>query len=153
MKAKELMIDDWVSYIGDSERKRRKVLEITSLKQVELWDGKDNASWFLVGEKHIEPIPLKPEILVANGFISRELYHFVLYKLGKESFSIAYDTLLKRLDAFTKKVNDCNRINSTPYTSNLSLHIQYVHEMQHAMRLMGLHGLADNFIIEKGGRQ
>lgn len=151
MKAKELMIDDWVSYIGDSERKQRKVLEITSLRQVQLWDGENMPSWFLVGEKYIEPISLTPEILVANGFESRELYHFTLYQLGKESFSIAYDLLLKNLCAFTKTVQAGCRICTTPDKSELSIQIQYVHELQQAMRLIGLRDLADNFVIEKGG--
>ena len=49
-------------------------------------------------ENSIEPIQLTPEILVANGFESRELYHFTLYQLGKESFSIAYDLMAMGLN-------------------------------------------------------
>lgn len=150
MKADELMIGDWVFYIGDIERKQRKVLEITSLKQVELWNGKDLPSWFLVGEKYIEPIPLTPEIFVSNGFISRELYKFNLVEFGKDSFSIAYDLLEKRVDVFTKEVKEGCLISKTPDTSNLSIHIRYVHELQQVMRMVGLRHLADKFVIEKG---
>lgn len=102
-------------------------------------------------ENSIEPIQLTPEILVANGFESRELYHFTLYQLGKESFSIAYDLLLKNLCAFTKTVQAGCRLCTTPDKSELSIQIQYVHELQQAMRLIGLRDLADNFVIEKGG--
>lgn len=104
-------------------------------------------------ENSIEPIQLTPEILVANGFESRELYHFTLYQLGKESFSIAYDLLLKNLCAFTKTVQAGCRLCTTPDKSELSIQIQYVHELQQAMRLIGLRDLADNFVIEKGGAQ
>ena len=102
-------------------------------------------------ENSIEPIQLTPEILVANGFESRELYHFTLYQLGKESFSIAYDLLLKNLYAFTKTFQAGCRLCTTPDKSELSIQIQYVHELQQAMRLIGLRDLADNFVIEKGG--
>ena len=102
-------------------------------------------------ENSIEPIQLTPEILVANGFKSRELYHFTLYQLGKESFSIAYDLLLKNLCAFTKTVQAGCRLCNTPDKSELSIQIQYVHELQQAMRLIGLRDLADKFVIEKGG--
>ena len=42
--------------------------------------------------------------------------------------------------------------NSTNY-NYLSIHSSFVHSIQQALRLAGLAELADNFVIEKGGKQ
>ena len=143
MKASELMIGDWVLMPHGPEKAKQ--IEIQEVS----YDLKETFDCYPVTE--IQPIPLTPEILVANGFKSTELYRFILYQLGKESFSIAYDLLLKNLCAFTKTVKAGCRPSTTPDKSELSIQIQYVHELQQAMRLIGLRDLADNFVIEKGG--
>lgn len=140
MKPNELMIGDWVEY-------GQYITTVRHLSDKIVLSG-------CVGRlDEVRPVPITTEILEANGFESRELYHFTLYQLGKESFSIAYDLLLKNLCAFTKTVNTGCRMCKTPDKSELSIQIQYVHELQQAMRLIGLRDLADNFVIKKGGSQ
>lgn len=140
MKPNELMIGDWVEY-------GQYITTVRHLSDKIVLSG-------CVGRlDEVRPVPITTEILEANGFESRELYHFTLYQLGKESFSIAYDLLLKNLCAFTKTVNTGCRMYNTPDKSELSIHIQYVHELQQAMRLIGLRDFADNFVIKKGGSQ
>ena len=155
MKANELMIGDWVKFLSRYDYGIGKVACIEpregSAEPSTFSIIKDNKAFIGVRRNNVEPIPLTPEILVANGFESRELYRFTLYQLGIESFSIAYDLLLKNLCAFTKTVKAGCRPSTTPDKSELSIHIQYVHELQQAMRLIGLRDLADNFVIEKGG--
>lgn len=148
MKPNELMIGDWVIDAGITSR--------TVYKRINRTDERSNSCVaddykVILGEAGIKPIPITPEILEANGFESRELYHFTLYQFGKDSFSIAYNLLLKNLCAFTKTVQAGCRLCTTPDKSELSIQIQYVHELQQAMRLIGLRDLADNFVIEKGG--
>lgn len=134
------MIGDWVLFTDPDEG----VKEYYQIEAADYGQGERYYSCF-------DPITITPDILKANGFESRELYHFTLYQLGKESFSIAYDLLLKNLCAFTKTVQAGCRLCNTPDKSELSIQIQYVHELQQAMRLIGLRDLADNFVIEKGG--
>jgi hypothetical protein len=144
MKPNEVMIGDWLRFTDPHNTEETEFSQVT----MEII-GFDSPKYW----RCFSPIEITPEILKANGFKSGEQYRFVLYKLGKESFSIAYNSLLKTLDAFTKRIQEGCTIRATPDQSNLSIHIQYVHELQHAMRLMGLHDLADNFVIEKGGEQ
>lgn len=143
MKAKELMIGDRIR-----QNESGLLLQVSNIQPPYITAVGEDGQFH---ENSIEPIQLTPEILVANGFESRELYHFTLYQLGKESFSIAYDLLLKNLCAFTKTFQTGCRLCTTPDKSELSIQIQYVHELQQAMRLIGLRDLADNFVIEKGG--
>lgn len=67
MKTEDLMIGDWVKFMGDGEPKPMKVIEITMLNQVGLWDF-DKNDYIVVGEKYIQPIQLTEEILKKNGF-------------------------------------------------------------------------------------
>jgi len=123
MKATELMIGDWVFYIGDGEPKKRKVLEITALKQVELFDGKDWSSWFLVGEKYIEPIPLTPEILEKNGFTRYgQVYANLQQWVGK--FGDKRKSFVQDIRTGEWGMND--------------VWINYVHELQHVLKLCGI---------------
>lgn len=120
MKANELMIGDWVSYIGNGGREQRKVLEITSLRQVQLWDGKNMSSWFLVGEKYIEPIPLTPEILEKNGFTR---------------YGQVYTNLQQWVGKFgDKRKSFVQDIRTGEWGMN-DVWINYVHELQHVLKL------------------
>lgn len=147
MNAYELMIGDWVSYKGDGERKQRKVLEITSLRQVELWDGKNMPSWFLVGEKYIEPIPLTPEILEANGFSPRNKDKSIWRKI-LDDVDYRIEIHFQCNGEIEVKVAE----NQTNY-NYIVYHGNYIHCLQHALCLAGLDQIADNLVVEKGGAQ
>lgn len=147
MRAYELMIADWVSYIGNGGREQRKVLEITSLRQVQLWDGKNMPSWFLVGEKYIEPIPLTPEILEANGFFPKNEFKSIWRKILDD---VDYRIEIHFQDNGEIEVKVAE--NQTNY-NYIVYHGNYIHSLQHALRLAGLDKIADNFIIEKGGEE
>lgn len=139
MKPNELMIGDWVEY-------GQYISTVRNLSDKIVLSG-------CIGRlDEVRPVPITPEILKANGFKSRGRYGFVIYQFGKECFSIAYDTLLKTLDAFVKQAIDVLHGNAATSHANLSINIQYVHELQHAMHLMGLHDMANNFKV-KGGHQ
>lgn len=123
MKARELMIGDWVSYIGDGEPKPKQVMEITSLDQVKLWDDSD---FLLVDEKYIKPITLTDEILTANNFYFKQnlgyYYEDGEYEIIVSLFSSKYRIL---------------------YNHDVVVNIECfwditVHELQHAIKLVGI---------------
>ena len=128
MKAKELMIGDWVLYNGDSKPYPVQVTEITSLKQLGVYNDKE-LFWFIAGEKYFDPIPLTAEILKKNGFsedIDGGFSNFTPYRI----FLVCPESEIV-----------------FPYDGWVGLNIKYVHELQHALRLCGLNELADNLVL------
>lgn len=120
MDAKELQILDWVS-LGDNCQNARVGNIFTHNILATCEDGEN------VYLDYFFPIPLTLEILEANGWkllsnFDREAYYS---KDGEFNLNIHNG----RLRLF---------INSCVVT------IEYVHELQHALRLCGLNGLADN---------
>ena len=156
MKAWDLMVNDLVYYVGDGEPKVRFVNSITELHQLYLWSDKyDASSWVLVGEKYVAPIPLTPEILLKNGFESKgekfrhqefdltinpdtDDEHWVHIKFHPKNENCDYMWVTmyyipsSRIDLCTieTKIVDCS-----------------VHQLQHALRLVGLSKIADNFVL------
>ena len=150
MKAWDLMVNDCVYYLGDGEPKVSFVNGITELQQLYLWSDKyDASSWVLVGEKYVAPIPLTPEILENNKFerIPQERcanpYYWRLenYEDGDYLYSItAYQTLFRGLFFEIKYNGDCEPIVFTKQ-------IEFLHELQHALRLVDLSKVADTFKV------
>lgn len=147
MKASELMIGSLVEHNGYVY----KVMGIYgNAKFVDLFPcehrNKENELLgpLTVMEQGISPIPLTEERLKANGWknirsiiygcefeevIKGEIHHFdVPFRVG---ISPAY----------------CHEKMFTTINDDLLLNIEYVHELQHALRLCGLNDLADNFKV------
>ena len=119
MKATDLMIGDWVLYIGDEEPCIKKVTEITSLKQVELTD-KNN--WIIVGENYAQPIELTDDILKKNGFLvdSNGIFYLkenLLVGIKKDNDYGYWFT--NRADNYKEYICSCD----------------FVHELQHILKL------------------
>lgn len=131
MKANELMINDWVFYIGDGEPKQTQVIEITSLRQVQLFDGEDLSSWFLVGEKYIEPIPLTTEILEKNGFVSKKGRFMQLGNFDNPPL-ILWHLVDEPILGHPKNQLE---IHHGAENIHVSFMCHYVHELQHALKL------------------
>lgn len=118
MKATDLMIGDWV-YSSFSDKP-------VKVKSINFTDGYGWVNTTLVpgtkSDMSLSPIPLTPEILEKNGWWQDEIdgtYHNTISVYGRKApFSI--------LDGVV---------------------INYVHQLQHALRLCGLDDLADSFKI------
>lgn len=109
MKANELMIGDWVKSRGKVERVR------------EVYDGYICTDSFEDShDYHFDPIPLTPEILEKNGFV----YNAIPFVDSWEQFGLA---LYRGGNGY--------RINCG---INVSLIIDYVHELQNVLRLCGI---------------
>lgn len=133
MKANELMIGDWIKLNNSPEYYKVYGIEIMSrgdacrLKN----DEYNTDSWC----DRICPIPLTEDILKANGFKCRKTNACPRYSL--------IDNIGHKLISFLR--------DNTGYEIQVGgnrVRLNYVHELQHALRLCGLNELADNFKLE-----
>ena len=108
MKAEELMVGDWVQ-LTQSPNKISKIENDRGFYTV--WCGGVGTP-----EDFVEPIPLTPEILEKSGFVNTLPWWMF------EDFGVIFNE-----DGIRASV-----------TGHLSLHIKYVHELQHALRLFGI---------------
>lgn len=128
MKANELMLADWVNITKEG---------LAQVVMVDQYHIVTTRAKHLVDERKLEPIPITAEILKANGFEN--------YKdIGSLSYYKNTDKLLK-FEFYGKTLED--------YSGSRIIEIGCVHEFQHALRLMGLNDMADNFKIGEGGEQ
>ena len=131
MKANELMIGDKVMV---------KVLsQIPDTYVLHTWTANDYSR-----DIQVKPIPLTAEILEKNGFemfkydgwvhyyriFGNSVIPFVLHSM------IGGEMLSQEVDIFSTSTN-----------TNCGIDVNYVHELQHALRLCGLNELADNFKV------
>ena len=130
MKAKELMIGDWVYNTHNQEPEQ--VCEIRELAYNDQYDYDE-----------IEPIPLTPEILARMGFTVEEIpkyddtYTEDEYTATKKcvdtrkcEVEIEYKTYWKELRAFNHDPH--NRLGFT----SIETQVEYVHELQHILRVL-----------------
>lgn len=136
MKANELQIGDWVSY-------KNHVGLVSSLTTNGVCVNFNN-SFVGADDSEITPIPLTEKILKANadgGSCSfnefRSLYH--LKNNGyHQDITIEFD---KSWFVPFVEITGMGR-------TTIKVDMQYVHELQHALRLCGLNDLADSFKVE-----
>lgn len=127
MKANELMIGDWMYAIDDNGEKHP--CRVNDLKYdyinrrddfcVDFFGTGYNPEWPDV-TFNVEPIPLTAEILEKNGFV----YNAIPFADGWEQFGL---TLYRGGNGYRI---DCG--------INVSLIIDCVHQLQHALRLCGI---------------
>ena len=122
MKAEELMIGDWVLY----NETHQQILEISCIDD-EVYLKTDE----LVHLSEIQPIPLTTEILKKNGFDTSDpevkQYHFT--EDGQ-----SYHFSLRQM--YNQKDNKPNGYSF--YAFCVLTIIDYVHQLQHALRLCGI---------------
>lgn len=134
MKVKDLMIGDWVvfhdsGYASDGTVwKKDRVCQIDSIDtDVRVkWYDEDGyeEEWPNVSVMHLSPIPLTPEILEKNGWV-KDLY-------SDES----YDN--EELECLSLWVGEDSKNKWWWHVGvDLVTPINYVHELQHALRLCG----------------
>lgn len=136
MKATDLMIGDWVCLKDDTKSELPLKVDGVLIDDISLeGDG------FLGGvDGLIRPIPLTPEILEKNGFG---------FTRNSDTKSVwngwwIYKGLELAASCLNREGNWPCYINI--YDSNIKC--EYVHQLQHALRLCKLDDLADNFKIQ-----
>lgn len=147
MKANELMIEDWVT----SKKWRENPFQLTRIND----DGKYyygiTAKGYYVGPfliKELEPIPITIEILEKNGF-KNDFYEEEsvadYHKIRLEGYS-----LRGKVDGWDNfLITSCNgNIDVvTDFHGEFRGELQFVHELQRALRCCKLNELANNFKI------
>lgn len=90
-------------------------------------------------------------------FISEEMFHLNGFSEHRDLDGVATylneaDDYLVELQAYKEGDHWRFRIQRGP-EAVVSIKARYVHELQHAMRLMGLHDMANNFKVQEGDNQ
>lgn len=133
MKASDLMIGDWVydthSY---NYNKEKEPVKLDRNEFVELICGCTGNNDLDLGDMY-EPVPLTEEVLKSNGFTKSKDERYY-YAPNDNRFILGFMGGYANLPAHI--FVECGFY---PVT------IKYVHELQHAIRLLGLDELADNF--------
>ena len=129
MKVTELMLGDWVVYDDIPSQ-----VTMTSAEGdvMVLKEGKV----VFTNSEQLNPIPLTEELLKVNDF-KLSMYYAIdgrqMYTHEESNFTLY----------FSRKQNIYN-VSRT----DVSVQLQYVHELQHYLRLINLQGLAVNFKIK-----
>lgn len=151
MKCKELMIGDWVS------DKYGYLMQISFAGNGYAGFEDDEGNLCQLDDKYNqpEPIPLTPEILEKNGFSSET---FLTSEWEKKVYFKEFPGCVVEPDNSGKYIFGTtiywNKTDSngspidwgTMYNSRI-YNLQYVHKLQHALRLCRLDELADNFKV------
>ena len=149
MKSNELMIGDWVKFRDEPLKVQHiynngyddVVAEITeeSINEYDVCEEIRDVS--LV---NCSPIPVTPEILEKNGFEMFKYDGWVHYYriFGNSAIPFVLHSMIGG-EMLSQEVD----IFSTSTDTNCGIEINYVHELQHALRLCGLNELADNFKV------
>ena len=134
MKATELMIGDKVMV---------KVLsQIPDTYVLHTWTANDDSR-----DIQVKPIPLTTEILEKNGFYDRNTQWYYKIFLSNDCFGI-YISLVYREIEVSKVCGTGTDCEEVEYSSAIVFGNDIcVHELQHALRLVGLNELADNFKV------
>lgn len=144
MWAKELMIGDLVHLYVNNEGITNEDVKVVTLCEDSITilnkfgvDEEYREDDVIDGVSAITPVPLTEEMLKANGFkykeIDNEWWHYDEFPFS--DFQIGYEDEDDKCVIFDFG------------TTNIK--VNYVHELQHALRLCGLNELADNFKIEQ----
>lgn len=131
MKTNELMIGDWI--LMPNSNNYEKIVAIPTSTQIEVGGN----CW--INPMACIPIPLTVEILEKNGWE----YHTkcgscIMYMLYEHNFQVFFE------ENEATMIWHINDIGDTKLSIDDCV---YVHTLQHALRLFGLHDLADNFKV------
>lgn len=134
MKAKELMVGDYVNYRGQ-------IIKVTSLYDK---GGSNEVGWGIkedtwVNADNVESIPLTPEILERNGWIHEfdKTDYMVKYDLGKEGKNCWMMWAIKEHNLDIQRQDENLDIYNLK-VSRVVIPCDYVHQLQHALRLCGI---------------
>lgn len=132
MNARELMIGDWI--YSKSDNKNHKVNSIIIQKDGSVLVAMEDDLSF---DYMFEPIPIKRIHLTKNGFKAKDIEDTLF--VFRDGYTITVQ--------FDEGINDTeNDLNIPPmvYLSikfaekDIWIPIEYIHELQHAMRLFGI---------------
>lgn len=136
MKAEELMIGDRVK-LKDAQlgyiRFNGPTVKIESIVPPNVYVRNYKGLLEDVKDEYLLPIPLNPEILEKNGFEKvYDKYKLPNYRIKWNSYTDLYFTVFTGVDGYW------NPIGLSVITGGLPVNVDYVHQLQHALRLCGI---------------
>ena len=138
MKANELMIGDWMYVNGLTQQvfdlaynQNEKELTIGVL------DPQGDVYQCFYGFDHVEPIPLTAEILKKNGFKNDVSVFEQNMRDVRRNFSRLV-VVIEQTEEFAKAKPQSPNYIIKVGSDMLELALDYVHELQHALRLCGI---------------
>ena len=139
MRANELMVGDWLnSKKGFCQINSIYLFTVIAISGDEAYKKGAESTLELDTEFDISPISITEEILLANDFTKQpDVPEGCVNWVYNNGGQIVYISRLP-WDSFSIDAN---------FHGRLSMQIQYVHELQHILRLIGINDLADNFKI------
>ena len=127
MKCKELQIFDWVQ---DHNGFQWQIIGVDDDYAYATFEGNEGDPWeFDDKDEQPQPIPLTPEILKKNGWKETEYWHE--YNDGNTIIQYSLSNIWGIINEIEIEHFKC----------------EYVHQLQHLLRLCGLDELADNFKV------
>jgi len=134
MKATELMIGDCVLTL-DATHKEKVFAQVDAIEEGKrsILVKRECSNWF-VDIDWIEPIPLTTEILERNGFEYKDAWAEWWHR-SEDGFGSDFQLSITESGFSMKDIGNAK--------------INFVHQLQHALRLCGLNELADNLKLEK----
>ena len=157
MKATDLMLNDWVLWKNRYVQIVRTCAVVYSFGHRDVWLAhcNDDNDVECHDMSTISPIPITPEILEKNGF---DQYTFLTDEWEKEVYFKEFPGCVVEPDnsgkyifgttTYWKKIDgDGSPIDWGTMYDTMIHNLQYVHELQNALRLCGLNELADNFKV------
>lgn len=129
ISVKELQIGDWVIF---NDKPAQVVIIDNWEDEISYFDA-DAGGALTFKTKNVNPVALTKEMLEKNGFEFFDSSYF------NNNVSITFFSTGIYFTCDVYKDEVCDVIES---------HINYVHELQHLLRLCGLTEMADNFKIE-----
>ena len=132
MKANEIQIGDWLYYKGQFNAFPFKVESITKKKVGYHAEPNEHRMHYL-RLSECKPIPLTPEILEKNGFEKvYDKYKLPNYRIKWKSYTDFYFTVFTGVDGYW------NPIGLNVITGGIPATVDYVHQLQNALRLCGI---------------
>ena len=133
LRAKDLMIGDW-AYIYHPTQERTPVkvdgVWIETIEHIDNGLTREDSPMFRI----VEPVPLTPEILEKNGFTKSERYE--VWKIISDDYELRITPWRVAVIFLDEDGSDKEEF-SAPRP-------KYLHELQRALRCVGLFELANN---------
>ena len=130
MNARELMIGDWVKIIDPKDPIKQISCIDEYLRIVDFWDDE---RLIVTSINNVLPIPLTEEILLKNGFEEDDYYsRYTLYFDNRRVRSSSIEVV--------PQDEDWSEVEMTIRSgmADISSIVEYVHELQHALRICGI---------------
>ena len=145
IKCRDLMIGDWIT---NESGLPTQIITVSGACAYAIFGGDEGDPWVFDDYIYLPtPIPLTPEILDKNGFYGRNTQWYYKRFWSNGCFDIAISLVYREIEV--SKVcgagTDCEEVE---YDSSIAFGNDIcVHTLQHALRLCGLHELANNFKV------